>query len=176
MQHSCSVELPSVRLVTLHRDTISLYFTYFYFLTTACSSSERSIDSSRSAARSSASDPCRNHHARSRPRGHVDDGRLVVWQYVRILHIKRRGHIGPHGFFFGADSGCRDRALSMPRSNTARLATLAALLDPSTHCQPPLTHTSEHWLTSAVSNCLRFSPTIVSGVPLRAFQAFQAFL
>ena len=43
-----------------------------------------------------------------------------------------------------ADSGCRDRALLVLGSNTAKQAALTALLDPSTHFRPPLTHTSHH--------------------------------
>ena len=69
-------------------------------------------------------------------------------------------------------SSCRDRALLVSGSNTAEHATLVALLDPSTHFRPPLTHTSHH--RPALVDLRRFSG--VSGVSLRAFQPFQAFL
>jgi hypothetical protein len=64
-------------------------------------------------------------------------------------------------------------------SNTAKQAALTALLDASTHFRPPLTHTSHH--RPALVDLSRFrvslsSPTAVSGVSLRAFQPFQAFL
>jgi hypothetical protein len=39
-----------------------------------------------------------------------------------------------------AHCGCQDRALLVLGSNTAKQAVLTALLDPSTHFQPPLTH------------------------------------
>jgi hypothetical protein len=55
----------------------------------------------------------------------------------------------PNGFFFVfclADSSCRDRAMLVLGSNTAKHAALTALFDPSTHFRPPLTHshTSHH--------------------------------
>jgi hypothetical protein len=62
-----------------------------------------------------------------------------------------------------AHSGCRDRALLVLGSNTAKHAALTALLD-------------HNWSTSTVSESLRFSPTAVLGVSLRAFQPFQPFL
>ena len=46
--------------------------------------------------------------------------------------------------FFLADPSCRDRALLVLGPNTAKQAALTALLDPSTHFRPPLTHTSHH--------------------------------
>jgi hypothetical protein len=64
-------------------------------------------------------------------------------------------------------------------SNTAKHAALTALLDPSTHFRPPLTHTSHH--RPALVDLSRFIAVsgvtqAVSGVSLRAFQPFQAFL
>ena len=67
-----------------------------------------------------------------------------------------------------ADSGCRDRALLVMGSNTAEQATLTALLDPSTHFQPPLTHTSHHRL--ALVDLSRF---IVS--PILTHSRFRRF-
>jgi hypothetical protein len=69
---------------------------------------------------------------------------------------------------FLADSSCRDRALLVLGSDTAKLATLTALLDPSTHFRPPLTHTSHH--RPALVELSRFIAV------LRRFsQPFQAF-
>jgi hypothetical protein len=58
------------------------------------------------------------------------------------------------------DSGCRDRALLVLGSNTAKQAALTALLDPNAHSRPPLTHTSHH--RPALVNLSRF--IAVSGV------------
>jgi hypothetical protein len=63
-----------------------------------------------------------------------------LWEYSSSIE----DHISKAIWHFSADSGCRDRALSVPRSNMAKQATLVALLDPSTHCRPPLTHISHH--------------------------------
>ena len=69
---------------------------------------------------------------------------------------------------FLADSSCRDRALLVLGSDTAKLATLTALLDPSTQFRPPLTHTSHH--RPALVELSRFIAV------LRRFsQPFQAF-
>ena len=43
---------------------------------------------------------------------------------------------------FSKHSGYRDKALLVLGSNMAKQAALTALLDPSTHFQPPLTHTT----------------------------------
>jgi hypothetical protein len=58
------------------------------------------------------------------------------------------GHITPYGFFLGAFWLPRYiLTLLVSGSNVAKQATLTALLDPSAHCRPPLTHTSHHRLT-----------------------------
>jgi hypothetical protein len=62
-------------------------------------------------------------------------------------------------------------------SNTAKQAALTALLGPSTHFRPPLTHTNHH--RPALVDLSRFIAaffTAISGVSLCAFQQFQAFL
>ena len=68
-----------------------------------------------------------------------------------------------------ADSGCRDRALLVLGSNTAKQAALTALLDPSTHSRPPLTHTSHH--RPALVDLSRF--IAVSGVTHSCFRRFS---
>ena len=70
---------------------------------------------------------------------------------------------------FLADSGCRDRALLVLGSNTAKQAALTALLDPSTHSRPPLTHTSHH--RPALVDLSRF--ITVSGVTHSRFRRFS---
>jgi hypothetical protein len=65
------------------------------------------------------------------------------------------------------------------RENTAKHATLTALLDPSTHFRPTLTHTSHHRPALIDLSRFRVSPILTHsrlGVFLRAFQPFQAFL
>jgi hypothetical protein len=101
-----------------------------------------------------------------------------LWK-IHGSHIMRGGSYKAI-WYFSTHSGCRDRALSVPRSNTAKQATLVALLDPSTHFLPPLTHTSHHrqalvdlsrFKVSPIlthSRFRRFSTCVscVSGVPL----------
>ena len=70
---------------------------------------------------------------------------------------------------FLTDSGCRDIALLVLGSNTAKQATLVALLDPSTHFRPPLTHTSHH--RPALVDLSRF--LAVSGVTHSRFRRFS---
>jgi hypothetical protein len=100
--------------------------------------------------------------------------------YVKHAGWKALKSFFPLNFFFGADSSCRDRALLVLGSNTAEQAPLTALLDPSTHFRPPLTHTSHHRpvlvalsrfiavLSVSHSRFVRFSTCIsaVSGVSL----------
>jgi hypothetical protein len=57
-------------------------------------------------------------------------------------NFKRARSKPPKWTFFWADSSCRDRALLVLGSNKAKQAALKALLDPSTHFRPPLTHTT----------------------------------
>ena len=78
---------------------------------------------------------------------------------------------GPYNriWHFLADSGCRDRALLVLGPNTAKQAALTALLDPSTHSRPPLTHTSHH--RPALVNLSRF--IAVSGVTHSRFRRFS---
>ena len=71
---------------------------------------------------------------------------------------------------FSTHSGCRDRALLVSGSNTAKHATLVALLDPITHFRPPLTHTSHH--RPALVGLSRF--IAVSGVTHSRFRRFFA--
>ena len=80
-------------------------------------------------------------------------------------------HRGPYTriWHFLADSGCRDRALLVLGSNTAKQAKLTALLDPSTHSRPPLTHTSHH--RPALVDLSRF--IAVSGVTHSRFRRFS---
>jgi hypothetical protein len=59
-----------------------------------------------------------------------------------------------------ADSGCRDRALLVLGSNTAKQAAFTALLDPSTHFRPPLTHTSHHRPAFVYLSRFRVSPIL----------------
>ena len=78
----------------------------------------------------------------------------------------------PNGFFFVfclADSSCRDRAMLVLGSNTAKHAALTALFDPSTHFRPPLTHTSHH--RPALVDLSRF--IAVSGVTHSRFRRFS---
>ena len=74
----------------------------------------------------------------------------------------------PNGLFL-AESSCRDRALLVLGSNTAKQAALTALLDPSTHFRPPLTHTSHH--RPALVDLSRF--IAVSGVTHSRFRRFS---
>ena len=82
--------------------------------------------------------------------------------------IKGRGPYGPI-WQKTTDSGCRDRALLVLGSNTAKQAALTALLDPSTHSRPPLTHTSHH--RPALVDLSRF--IAVSGVTHSRFRRFS---
>ena len=66
------------------------------------------------------------------------------WRPPGVSKIKYAGRKTPKWTFFLADPSCRDRALLVLGSNTAKQAALTALLDPSTHFRPPLTHTSHH--------------------------------
>ena len=80
----------------------------------------------------------------------------------------------PNGLFL-ADPRSRDRALLVLGPNTAKQAALRALLDPSTHFRPPLTHTSHP--RPALVDLSRFIAVLgvliaVSGVSLCAFQPF----
>ena len=68
-----------------------------------------------------------------------------------------------------AESSCRDRAMLVLGSNTAKQAALTALLDPSTHFRPPLTHTSHHRPT--LVDLSRF--IAVSGVTHSRFRRFS---
>jgi hypothetical protein len=72
-------------------------------------------------------------------------------------------------------SGCREKAMLVLGSNTAKQAALTALLDPSTHFQPPLTHISHHrptlvdlsrFIVSPILTYIRFGrfSTCISGV------------
>ena len=81
---------------------------------------------------------------------------------------------GPHRaiWHFLTDSGCRDRALLVLGSNTAKQAALTALLDPSTHFRPPLTHTSHH--RPALVDLSRF--IAVSGVTHSRFRRFSTWV
>ena len=83
-------------------------------------------------------------------------------------HVK---HGGPYNRIcdFSTDSGCRDRALLVLGPNTAKQAALTALLDPSTHSRPPLTHTSHH--RPALVDLCRF--IAVSGVTHSRFRRFS---
>ena len=83
-------------------------------------------------------------------------------------YIKRRGSYNPI-CHFSTDSGCRDKALLVLGSNTAKQAALTALLDPSTHFRPPLTHTSHH--RPALVDLSRF--IAVSGVTHSRFRRFS---
>ena len=89
------------------------------------------------------------------------------WIY-RGIYIKGGG---PYNRIcdFSTDSGCRDRALLVLGSNTAKQAALTALLDPSTHFRPPLTHTSHH--RPALVDLSRF--IAVSGVTHSRFRRFS---
>jgi hypothetical protein len=75
----------------------------------------------------------------------------------------------PNRVFFLADPSCRDRTLLVLGSNTAKQTILVALLDPSTHFRPPLTHTSHHRLALVELN--RF--IAVSGVTHNRFRRFS---
>jgi hypothetical protein len=80
---------------------------------------------------------------------------------IGALDTKHAGHKNPKSiFFFLAYSSCRDRALLVLGSNTAKQAALTALLDPSTHFRPPLTHTNHH--RPALVDLSRY--IVVSGV------------
>jgi hypothetical protein len=107
-------------------------------------------------------------------------GRRVGNQSYCINISSAQDRKPPNHLFFLADSSCRDRALLVLGSNTAKQAALTALLDPSTHFRPPLTHTSHHrpalvdlsrFIVSPIlthSRSRRFSTCIsaVSGVSL----------
>ena len=83
--------------------------------------------------------------------------------------ISRGQDLKPPNRLFLADSSCRDRALLVLGSNTAKQAALTALLDPSTHFRPPLTHTSHH--RPALVDLSRF--IAVSGVTHSRFRRFS---
>jgi hypothetical protein len=68
-------------------------------------------------------------------------------------HIEGGGSYTPI-CHFSMDSGCRDRALLVLGSNTAKHTALAVLLDPNTHFRPPLTHTNHH--QPALVDLIRF--------------------
>ena len=88
---------------------------------------------------------------------------------TRLVKLKRAGSDPPEPIFFLADSSCRDRVLLVLGSNTAKHAALTALLDPSTHFRPPLTHTSHHRPTLVDPS--RF--IAVSGVTHSRFRRFS---
>jgi hypothetical protein len=100
----------------------------------------------------------------------------LFWSYFRgprsrtyegYLIIKGGGPGSPI-CHFSVHSGCRDRALLVLGSNTANQATLTALLDPSTHFRPPLTHTSHHRPALVDPSRFRASP-ILTHSRLRRF-------
>jgi hypothetical protein len=80
------------------------------------------------------------------------------------LSLHHPGSDTPKSTFL-ADPSCRDRALLVLGPNVAKQAALTALLDPSTHFRPPLTHTSHH--RPAMVQLSRF--IAVSGVPHSRF-------
>ncbi len=99
--------------------------------------------------------------------------RTKDWHFP--FKLPKRGPVNKPGgpyraiWHFLADSGCRDRALLVLGSNTAKQAALTALLDPSTHFRPPLTHTSHH--RPALVDLSRF--IAVSGVTHSRFRRFS---
>ena len=106
---------------------------------------------------------------------------------MRVLHVNY-SEAKPDFNTKSSISSYRDRARLASGSNTAKQATLAALLHPSTHFRPPLTHTSHHRpapvdlsrsiAVSGVSHSRfrRFSTCIsaVSGVSLIGFSLLSA--
>jgi hypothetical protein len=90
-----------------------------------------------------------------------DDGcifQVVTGEPLRLQQLKHAGSKTMKSSFL-TDPRSLDRALIVLGSNTAKQATLTALLDTSTHFRPPLTHTSHH--RPALVNLSRF---IVSSV------------
>ena len=75
---------------------------------------------------------------------------------------------------FSANSGCRDRAMLVLGSNTAKQAALTALLDPSTHFRPPLTHTSHHRPTLVHLSRFRVSPILTHSHFMRSSSRFSS--
>jgi hypothetical protein len=86
--------------------------------------------------------------------------------------IKRRGSYSPICHFFGACWLPRYGIVSagVRTSNTAKQAALTALLDPSTHFRPPLTHTS-HYRSALVE----FSRFIYVVSPILIHSCFRRF-
>jgi hypothetical protein len=68
--------------------------------------------------------------------------------------------------------GCRDRALLVLGSNTAKQAALTALLDPSTLCRPPLTHISHHRPALVDLSRFRASPILTHS----RFKRFSTYI
>jgi hypothetical protein len=87
------------------------------------------------------------------------------------LDVKHRGPYTPICDFL-TDSGCRDKAMLVLGSNTAKQAALMALLDPSTQFRPPLTHTSHH--RPALVDLSR--SITVSGVSHSHFRRFSTYI
>ena len=76
--------------------------------------------------------------------------------YVYIDHSEAKPDLNTKGLI----SSCRGRVRFVLGSNTAEQATLAALLDPSTHFRPPLTHTSHHRPALVDLSRFRVSPIL----------------
>ena len=93
-------------------------------------------------------------------------GRLSGVLRVRGGDLEHRGSYN-RTWLFLTDSGCRDRALLVPGPNTAKHATLVALLDLSTHFRPPLTHTSHHRRALVDLSRFRVSPILTHSIRFR---------
>jgi hypothetical protein len=78
--------------------------------------------------------------------GRSDHSTKIVFVYTKFSIYFNHSEAKPDFNTKLLISSCRDRALLVSGSNTAKQATLVALLDPSTHSRPPLTHTSHHRL------------------------------
>ena len=104
------------------------------------------------------------------PRWHAEHElrQLVIWRTISYnsislpsgsAYIKRGGSYNRIWNFL-THSGCRDKALLVLGSHTAKQAVLTALLDSSTHFRPPLTHTSHHRPALVDFSRFRVSPIL----------------
>jgi hypothetical protein len=110
----------------------------------------------------------------------VEGGHTPTCASVVIFSVSKNAKIAPihqawrivypHMSFL-AHSSCRDRALLVLGPNTAKQVALTALLDPSTHFRPPLTHTRHHPTTLVNLSRFRFS-AILTHSHFRRFSTY----
>jgi hypothetical protein len=87
------------------------------------------------------------------------------------------GRVVPYGFFWRIQVAAIERCYNVvPGSNTAKQAALTALLDPSTHFRPPLTHTSHHPTVLVDLSRFRVSPILTHSRLRRSSTCVSAVL